>query len=201
MARKPQPKHDPQRNRQFAEEYAAAFIGREGPLQRIRDYITGDDTVPLMVVGGSGSGKTALLSTVALDLMAQDSGLHVVARFAGAMPELTDIRSLLASTLTEVAELSHRGSAVDGDYWKIARQLNRKLSEWSSTSVLVLIIDGLEQANPPLGAQWLDWLPPLLPSRVKLLVSVLDADGRSGDCLRMARRLLDPSRFRPNGPA
>ena len=92
-------------------------------------------------------------------------------------------------------ELSQRSKAVTGDYWQVVRQLNRDLSEWSSTRVLVIIIDGLEQANPSLGAEWLDWLPPVLPSRVKLLVSILDADGRGGDCLRMARRLLNPSRF------
>ena len=194
-ARKPQLKYDAQRNRQFAEEYAAEFVGRDGLLQRIRDYAAGDDTMPLVVVGGSGSGKTALLSTAALDLMAQDSGLHVVARFAGAMPEATDIRSLLLSMLSEIVELSGLGSAVAGDYWQVVRQLNWHLSKWNSTQVLVLIIDGLEQAHPSLGAQWLDWLPPLLPSRVKLLVSVLDSDGHGGECLRIAHRLLDPSRF------
>ena len=195
ITREPQPKHDPERNRQFAEEYTTTFIGREEPLQRIRDYVAGDNTTPLVVAGASGSGKTALLSTAALDLMRQDTGPYVVVRFAGAMPEATGIHSLLASTSTEVMQLFPHRNAVTGDYWQIVHQLNRVLSEWRNTRALVIIIDGLEQAAPPLGAQWLDWLPPMLAGRVKLVVSVLDTDGPGGECLRMARRLLNPSRF------
>jgi hypothetical protein len=175
----------------YAAERSATFVGREIHLERIRAYVYGKERHPLAITGTSGSGKTALLSRATLDLAAQDPSLHLVARFIDAAPESADIRALLGGVADEV---SGRPDAA-GDYWQTVRRLNQVMSRRSDERLLVVVIDGLDQSPPPVGAQWLDWLPRHLPENVKLVLSVLDADGPAGASHRMARQLLPPTQI------
>jgi hypothetical protein len=189
---KPGPEREREAHREFAEERCRHFVGREEILRRIETYITSDDTRPLVVHGKSGSGKTALMSKAWLGLDAQENyGRFVpavtIARFIGATPGSSDLRTLLGDICRELglAEIPQdmnelvkafrerlsppeQGEATQGGEKRPENQAN-----------VVLFLDALDQLNPTDNARMLYWLPRKLRPNVKLVLSVLQTDKAS----------------------
>ena len=47
-------------------DHVTCFVGRSDALRVVRDYVTSNDSKPLVITGPQGSGKTALLSRIAM---------------------------------------------------------------------------------------------------------------------------------------
>lgn len=164
-------------HREFAEDRSCHFIGRQDVLRRIRDYVESDDRTPLIIHGKSGSGKTALMAKAWLD---SPKDKHTAARFIGATPGSSDLRSLLTDLCRELGvenppqdmnELirTFRG-CLSG-----AEQSEPDKKEYAPADV-VLFLDALDQLNPTDNAHMLYWIPRELAHGVKVVMSVLETE-------------------------
>jgi len=164
-------------HKRFGAERLRHFRGRDELLGKIRDYIDGDSDRPLVIHGRSGSGKTALMAKAADAAGAWDAtgeGRSVLARFIGATPGSTDLRTLLGdlSRALGVEEPPPEMNELIGAF-RDRLSPPREKSASSPPGETVLFLDALDQLNPTDNARMLTWLPRALGPGIKLVVSVL----------------------------
>jgi WD40 repeat protein len=150
----------------FAAERLRVFAGRHSNLAAIAEYIAGEARHPLVLIGISGSGKTALMARAA----AQTKGA-VVQRFVGASASSASQRKLLMSLIEDLAAL---GVASMPEQWeneddRFVKQVRDLLSGLDQP--VAIFIDALDQLRAPYRPMW---LPPQLHPKVRLIISVLD---------------------------
>jgi hypothetical protein len=169
-------------HREFAEQRSRHFVGRAKLLKRIRSYVESPaGGEPLLVHGTSGSGKTALLAKAWLDA-ADKTG--VAARFIGATPGSSDLRSLLIDLCRELGienppqEMNELVSAfrdrLSSPDQSSLGEADREAEAVAPAGDAILFLDALDQLNPTDNARLLYWLPRKLRPGVKLVMSVLE---------------------------
>ena len=157
-------------HRTFAKARLKIFIGRENNLEAIAKYLGGFTGSPLVIHGRSGLGKSALMVRAAEAAKATE-GTPVVARFIGASPASSDLRSLLTSVVEDLASLGivSMPAEFEQDANKFNGQIARLLSSIKSPAIIFL--DAIDQLQRPYT---LGWLPHEMPKALKLVLSVLD---------------------------
>ncbi len=173
----------------IAAERARNFVGRRPALVRIAAYLVDAAArEPLVIVGPAGVGKTALLARAAHNV---GPGCLLVQRYLGVTPDTSSLRTLLAGVCHEIA--AHTGSTAD-DLGNPVGEWAQRLSQAADRKPVVLFLDALDQLSPAGNAHSLSWLPRPLPPGVKVVASVLEADGEAGACARAAEALISPER-------
>lgn len=176
----------------FGVERARHFVGRDDTLAAIFNHLTSDATHPLVLVGGSGSGKSAVLARLAqLIPETLDDDASVVVRFVGATPATSDGRTLLEGLCRDLSRRYGRAELFEHtDFGELARELPRRLAYASYSQPAFVILDALDQLPADDPASDLSWLPDTVPSDARLIVSLVD-DERVAE---LARR-LPPAAF------
>ena len=163
----------------FLNQRTRFFTGRQNILKQILTSLQ-DHKIrkPLFVVGGSGSGKSALLSVVVKAYREQNPSAFTLARFVGASPDSQDVFRLVTEIVNQLE--NHFGIIHDPDrikshekLWDYFRELLWKIGEHNP---LLIVIDAVNQLHPSLEPHYLTWLPKYLPEKVKLLVSTTEGD-------------------------
>jgi hypothetical protein len=179
-----------QAHRQFAEDRAAHFTGRETELGHIADYLRDDVRQPLVVHGEGGCGKSALMARVVGDETDRPADVLVLARFVGATPGSVDGRSLLRSLCEELARAAGDSTTLPTDYNELVGEFARRLEAVSAERPVWVVVDSLDQLGGGVGgARSLTWVPGILPPGARMVLST-----RSGDTLEPLRgraRLLE----------
>ena len=176
-------------HKEFAENRARSFIGRESLLKTILDYVGRDDRHPLGVWGESGSGKSALMAKAIADCESRIANCEIVARFIGATPASSDARSLLESVCRQVTRIYGADEAtIPTDYKELVKELPQRLALAKSDQPLVVFLDALDQLSDADHARNLIWLPSELPEHVRLVVSTLP-----GECKTTLERKIPSS--------
>ena len=176
----------------FARERAQHFTGRSDTLDRIAGYLRAREWEPLLVVGASGSGKSALISE-ATRRAVKDARAVVVTRFIGVTPESADIRQLLRSVSAEIARAyDHGGAGMSTDFSEMIEEFHNRLRLARADRPLVLFLDALDQLADVENGRSLGWLPATLPENVHAVVS-LTSDPE--ECLRAARARFGGGNF------
>ncbi|XP_072023567.1 telomerase protein component 1-like [Amphiura filiformis] len=156
-------------------------LGRSAILDRINNYISeiGVD-YPLVVLGGPGSGKSAILARIAdvtSTLAAQkkipgggSNGWHVFYHFVGAVPGSTDLQDCLKRLLIEIDAVNEANMPKDLD--NFCQTTSSKLSH-AKTNPVIVIIDALNQFDDDTAATILKWLPRRLAPQVRVIISMI----------------------------
>jgi nephrocystin-3 len=191
------------------EAYAASrrrvYIGRPEYIERLDAHAAGDGP-PLVVVGASGGGKSALLANWTHRWREQHPETPVLVHFIGAAPDSADWMAMLRRLLGEFQRLS---APAQQSRWSFAKWLRRMFGRPETLALkldipdqpdalrmafanalhmvvargrLVLVLDALNQIEDRDGAPDLVWLPPVVPANVRLIVSTLA--GRPWEDLR-----------------
>ena len=171
----PGPAREAEAHAAFAAERRARFIGRRDELEALLERVDARSPHPILVVGPSGSGKSALMARLE-DALRARGGFRVVARFAGATPICASWRGLLASLAGELRSGSGGvPDAASGAGEPADEVMARLLRTWPSDQGLVLLIDGADQLGSAGGGSGVDdvlaWLPRPLPAPVRVVVS------------------------------
>jgi hypothetical protein len=155
----------------FANGLLRFFVGRETPLQTIRDYLEGHERRPLAVVAEGGAGKSALMAKALEEAKNAHADAETVYRFIGATPSSSDGRSLLAGLCREISRRYGGDDEIPYDYNELASELEKRMALVVADRPLILLLDALDQLSEAHGARRLTWLPRQLPENVRVVVS------------------------------
>jgi hypothetical protein len=153
----------------FAIQRSARFQGRETALHVVEEYLADSDVRPLVVLGPSGSGKSAVLAKVSLEY---GGPARVLRRFIGISPQSTNGYALIASLCRQISLRE-----VPLDYAGLEVAFQDCLRCATATEPLMIFIDALDQLLPGDPARRFAWLPAVLPPHVKVVVSITDDAG------------------------
>lgn len=137
------------------------------------------DTQPVVVVGPSGAGKSTLLALWSQQLEREQPDIPAVVHFVGATIGSFDPERAARRVIEELSSVSGSGGGVPLGSEEIRTELPYRLAAIRDGRV-VIIIDGVDQFDGDTG---LNWIPPTLPSNVRLVVSARSgpiADGLLG---------------------
>ncbi len=165
----------------FAESRGRVYIGRQGYYDRLNQHAQGDGE-PLVVLGESGSGKSALLANWAMKYRRDHPDQLLLMHFIGATPYSADWAGMARRIMVEFK----RRYQIQAEIPDKVDELRVGFANWlhmaGARGRVVLILDGLNQLEDRDGAPDLVWLPPVIPGNIRLIVSTLP--GRPLDDLK-----------------
>ncbi len=166
-------------NHKFAEERLRFFVGRTTILKKIDEYTRSSGRRALAIVGGGGTGKSALVARAIQQTQESypKAEIEIVYRFIGATPGSSDGRSLLDSLCREISRRYGADETdIPMDYRELVPELAKRMQLATVDKPLILFLDSLDQLSPSQGARSLTWLPDELPEHVSVIASTREED-------------------------
>ena len=156
----------------FALSRSQIYIGRRDYFDRLDAHARSNEP-PLVILGESGSGKSALLANWGLKYRREHPNELVVMHFVGASPDSSDWAAILGRVMAEL----QRRFGLPGEIPADPDQLRAAFPNWLAMAAAkgrtILILDALNQLEQRGGALELAWLPARFPDGVQLVVSTL----------------------------
>jgi hypothetical protein len=163
----------------YAQSRGRVYIAREEYFDALSAHASGNDPQPLVVLGETGSGKSALIANWAARYRQTHPDATVLQHYIGATPDSTNLAAMLRRFMGEFK----RRFGIQDDIPEQTEALQRAFPIWLSMAAAkgraVLVLDALNQLEDREGAPDLAWLPFLLPENIRLILSTLP--GRSLD--------------------
>ena len=185
--------HEINEQASFAASRRADFIGRMDYLEMLVEYQKKPNAQPLLLVGASGTGKSALMAEAIKRLEESGSGANILYRFIGATPsssnpasvresicqqiyDLYDLERVKMNRLKEIVKIGRQADEqrqqIINEYVMTDRSaLERYLRKHITGKPLILYIDALDQFSTIGGETPFGWLPTELPELVHLVTS------------------------------
>ena len=180
-------------------------VARSEIAERIRGYClkegSGEDTMslPLIIYGESGSGKSTIVATVIsqmIDELTDNSA--VVFRFIGTTSDSGNTRSLLSSLIQQfraIRGLEYEEGEIPYDHKILAKALKHEIKELSVDLKVMIFLDALDQLSDVDIITEIEWLPTELPSHVKIVMSCAPSNGSSSVYFEYLRNNVDAKSF------
>jgi tetratricopeptide (TPR) repeat protein len=156
----------------FARSRQGVYIGRPEYFDRLDAHVAGTDQ-PLVILGDSGTGKSALLANWVARYRQQHPDDFILTHFIGGTPYSAEWSAMLRRIMGEF----QRQFDIQEDIPDKPEVLRRAFANWlsmaSARGRVVLILDALNQLEDKDQAPDLTWLPPVIPENIRLIVSTL----------------------------
>jgi tetratricopeptide (TPR) repeat protein len=166
----------------FARSRERVYIGRKEYFDQLNAYADGGGNQPLVVLGESGSGKSALLANWTTRYRQAHPDVFLLEHYIGATPYSADGAAMLRRVIGEFVRRFKIQQEVPSLPDELGPAFANSLHMAATKGRVVLILDALNQLEDRNGASDLVWLPPVLPENVRLIVSTLP--GRSLEDLK-----------------
>jgi telomerase protein component 1 len=184
-------------HQRFMESRLRVYVGRETVHRELTAFADGDETVPCLVTGPSGSGKSAALARFATDYTERHPQTLVIPHFIGASPASTNLRQMLRRfcmvlarefAFTDTREEEGRPpETVPAEVPQTINELVPKFRDFigrvPEDRRVLFVIDALNQLDESDNAHALYWLPREWPEHVKAVVSSVSDPGRTEQVL------------------
>jgi Domain of unknown function (DUF4062)/AAA ATPase domain len=180
----------------FAESRRRVYVSRQEDFERLDAHVEGNGP-PLVVLGESGIGKSALLANWVFHYRALGADAVVLIHFAGATAYSADWAAMLRRLIGELDRHFQTGLAAPDEPEKLRSTFADSLEIASTRGRVILLLDGLNQLEDRDGALDLVWLPPVIPENVRVLLSTLP--GRTLDELTNRGAIVHRERARTGG--
>lgn len=172
-------------HRRFMESRLRVYVGREKVQHELTKFADGHYTVPCLVTGPSGIGKSSAMANFVTVYEKSHPDVLVVPHFIGASPAASDLRQML-----------HRFCAILKREFafpeEITRGTNSLITLFGEFVVQVpvdrrvlFVLDAINQLDETGNAHAFNWLPWTLPSNVKLIASCIDDQDRDEPMLKV----------------
>ncbi|MCX6842181.1 MAG: tetratricopeptide repeat protein [candidate division WOR-3 bacterium] len=156
----------------FARSRARVYIGRDEYFRQLDEHASGDGP-PLVILGNSGSGKSALLANWAQRFRKDHPDDLFVLHFIGASPYSSDWAAMLRRILGEFKRRYGFKDEIPDKPDALRAAFANWLHMAAAKGRVILILDALNQLEDRDGAPDLVWLPPVIPTNVRLVLSTL----------------------------
>ncbi|XP_071959587.1 uncharacterized protein [Antedon mediterranea] len=161
----------------FAEVRCRIYIGREDYFTAIDDHVAKDTDVPFVVLGRSGSGKSALIANWCTRYEEKHQNDFVFMHFIGSSAESASHLNLLRRLYEEMKQFFNFPQAVPSSDRNLVLDLPSWLKQAGNSGNVMIVLDALNQLDTGAGATGdeleLKWLPKTLPNGVKMVLSTL----------------------------
>jgi tetratricopeptide (TPR) repeat protein len=156
----------------FARSRQGVYIGRQEYFDRLDAHVAGTDQ-PLVILGESGAGKSALVANWVARYRQARPDDFVLTHFIGGTPDSTDWTRMLRRIMGEFK----RRFNIQPDIPDKPEELCAAFANWLSMAAargrVILILDALNQLEDKDQAPDLVWLPSVIPANIRLIVSTL----------------------------
>jgi nephrocystin-3 len=156
----------------FAISRERVYIGRQNYFDQL-DVHADADGPPLVILGESGSGKSALLANWSVHYRTEHPDDFLLIHFIGATPASADWAAMLRRILGEIKRKFNIQEEVPDKPDALRSTFATWLNMAGARGRTVLIIDALNQLDDHDGAPDLVWLPPFIPANVRIILSTL----------------------------
>ena len=156
----------------FARSRARVYIGRQTYFDQLDAHARADGP-PLVILGESGSGKSALLANWAMRYRVEHPDDLLLMHFIGATPASADWAAMLRRILGEFKRKFDIREEIPDQPDALRSAFANWLNMAAAQGRVVLILDALNQLEDRDGAPDLVWLPPYIPENVRILLSTL----------------------------
>jgi len=156
----------------FADSRIRVYLPRPEIYAQLDRHVTGDGP-PLVVLGESGSGKSALLSNWANHYRQNNPTGFLLQHFIGSTPASADWQAMLRRIMTEFQRRFDIRDAIAEEPAELRLQFANWLGIAAKHARVVLVLDALDQLDDHQGAQDLVWLPVELPANIRVVLSTL----------------------------
>ncbi len=182
----------------YARSRERVYIGRPEYFARLDAHAVGRGDQPLVILGESGSGKSALLANWVARYRQAHPETFVLEHYIGATPASADWAAMLRRILREfkqqlglTQDIPDHPDALRSAFpnWLHMAAATAQSAKYGAESPdphsagaasspappseIVIVLDALSQLEDRDGAPDLLWLPPAMPENVRLIVSTL----------------------------
>ncbi len=157
----------------YARSRERVYVGRPESFARLDAHADGGGDQPLVILGESGSGKSALLANWAARYRQVHPGAFVLEHYIGATPGSADWAAMLRRILGELKQRLGLAQEIPEKPDALRSAFPNWLHMAAAKGRVILVLDALNQLEDRDGAPDLLWLPPVLPENVRLIVSTL----------------------------
>lgn len=165
----------------FAEIRRRTYIGRADHFRTLDHHID-NQSGPLVLLGDSGSGKSALLANWVVHWRKKHPKDFIFQHYIGGTPDSADHWQLIKRLMAEIKKWSDDPTELPTSHDDIARDFRlwlakARLKAQHDCVRCILIIDALNQLDDHDNSRLLGWLPPdVFTGPLRLIVSTLPGD-------------------------
>jgi len=156
----------------FSLSRTRVYIGGERYFPRLDEHTRGDG-LPMVILGGSGSGKSALIANWVERYRVAHPGEAVILHFIGAAAQSADWAAMLRRILGELRRQLGVEVEVPNAPEALRATFANALQMAAVRGRVLLVLDALNQLEDRDQALDLVWLPPEIPAGVRLILSTL----------------------------
>ncbi|MEN8219362.1 MAG: NACHT domain-containing protein, partial [Pseudomonadota bacterium] len=155
----------------FAFSRQSVYIKRQADFDRLSQHATSDEP-PLIIVGDSGGGKSALLANWANEYRQAHPDELVFWHFCGSSPGSSDPIALLRRIMATLKS----NFQIEDDLPTTLETVKEQFGQWLAKVPrrVILIIDGLNQLENTHATR--GWLPHFIPAKIRLFISTLSTN-------------------------
>lgn len=157
----------------YAKSRSQVYIGRKEYYERLNQHAVNNDRQPLVILGESGLGKSALLANWAIQYKKVNPDVLMIQHFVGSSTYSTDWARMLRRIMGELK----RNTLIQDEIPIDNKELRDAFPVWlvnaATQKKIVLIIDALNQLEDLDFAFDLRWLPENTHPNLRLFLSAL----------------------------
>jgi tetratricopeptide (TPR) repeat protein len=179
----------------FVETHTQSFCGRKILLHKIMKHLVYDDTTDwgLVLTGESGSGKSAVFAKIFK--MIKNDGFFLLGHSAGLSPKAGKVTNLLQIWIKQLSDelgLLDKSYSAEGNLSEYKTTYSTETKKAENTVIenqqklfeellnslaakkkVILLIDALDRFEPTARAQYLSWLPTMMPKNVRMFCTAI----------------------------